>query len=398
MAATTAAEVRLYLAEIDQGRAHASTRSALFADLRAKGAVAGSPEAPELTPVGRHVLRELDLRAYRVDALPLDAVSAEISSQLMTIDSLAHRADFFLGDLGPLAPADALPYLRVASAALVAGVPDSEELAELFRNLWGMVEVLAGAGEDRILATEMLALSSVPVSRLYAPITQTLESLRGTSGAVARPVSVATILHLFPAPTPVAAMAGWSAWRARASSDLAAAVLAGTEVSDAALAEATQQLVAAGAGAVEAQRAAVCLLLGDASGDARSRALDLGGRLSGKVKNAYVAAALLATAHTLSAAELADWVEKAVPIAEARRLAPTAAERYAVAVALVLGLDRGSFRWATAADARGPLVIGWPVLALLALHAWIYHAILERPATPSPAAVGSAGVVPSVGA
>lgn len=372
MGSLTAGEVRTYLDQIDTQQPPPDTPG-LLEELRSKGALAGSAGTPSITPVGRHVLRELRVRAYRVDALPLLDVSEELSSTLAEIDGYAHHAEIFLGDVGPLAPSSALPYMRVSSAALSTRGDAPEELAEQFRNVWGMVEVMAGSGGDRLLATEMLMAAGVPVSRLYSSIVPTLESLRRSGRVPAEPVSTATALHLFPSPTPVAQVARWERWRSTVRSELAAAVLAGTEVEPPTWEACRGRWLAAGASSPEAEHAATYLVAVPGGLEALPRAIELAGRLSGRLPTPCIAAALLAARHGLSAEELADWVEKAAPIVGARRLAPTEPERLAVAVALVQGLAPTRFRGLPTPAHRPITPPGADALALLALHAWTYR-------------------------
>jgi hypothetical protein len=356
----------------------------LFRELQSKGAVTGSASSPSLTEVGKHVLLELALRAYRTDELTLDAVATEISSTLADLDAVARRAEYFLGEIGPLTPTESLPYMRMAAVGLAHRGASPEELAEEFRNVWGMVDVMEGDGRDRLLAAEMLLRSQVPVSRLYAPIMHTADQLRA-GGSSRAPVSTSVVLHLLPAPTPVAPLSEWTRWRRSVGSDEVAALLAGLAPAVGARLDALRgAFKAAGAAPEDALGAAVYLLVASPDpGADLPRAVALAGHLAGRLPAPFVAASLLVARHALSADELADWVQKAVPLVPARRLAPTAPEHAALAVALVHGLDPSRFRGVKRAVPAGGEDDRGGVLALLALHAWVYRPILE----PSPSAV-----------
>jgi hypothetical protein len=379
MSDLTAGDVRSYLSTIASGQSTLPPSSA-FGELASRGAVTGSPGAPLLTDVGRHVLKELELRAYRVDRMPLDEVAARIGSTLAAIDATAKNAEYLLSEIGPLTPASTLPYLRVSAAGLASRRMQPEEVAEEFRNTWGMMEVLSGDPRDRLLTAELLARSEIPPSRLYAPLTQTIERLQDPQVAVARPVVVASILHLYPTPSPTPRLEEWPKWRSVVRSEEAAALLAGRGAPT--LVETVHDLErslrSAGAAADDAERAAVYLAL-ETSRPAEDlpRILDLAKGLTGRLPTPFLAAGLLASRHRLSAAELLDWVDKSVVIARARQLAPTEPELVAIAVALVHGVPPEEFQEAPGAGTPGEEEGADLRLTIVTLHAWVYRAILE---------------------
>lgn len=374
----TAKVVRDYLSAVSAGTAP-STDSVLFEDLRRRGALSGTADHPALTAVGQHVLNELKIRAYRLDAMGLDAVSEELGATLSDLDGVARVVTYFLSELGPIIPPEAVPYTRISAAGLANRRTDPEELAELFRNVWGMVEVMESDGRDRLLAAELLARSPVPVSRMYAPIMHTMEMLIQGSPAPRTPAGTAAILHLFPSPTPEAKIAEYRRWRGSVGSDEAAALLAGAVPFEQAsrLEKITAALSGGKAALGDAAHAAACLLILHPEPEtAATRTAELGARFQGRLPTPLTAAALLVTRHTLSTDEMADWVEKAVGIASTRRLAPTPPELFAMGIGLVHGVAPDRFQGvpvvATAVPESGSAILG-----LVALHAWIYRAALN---------------------
>jgi hypothetical protein len=372
----------------------------LYDELVRRGAVSGSQSQPELTAIGRHVLQELRLRAYRVDGLDLDAVSNEMGIVLGELDAVAKTVEYFLTELGPVTPADALPYLRMSAAGLANRRTSPEEMAEAFRNTWGMVEVMEGDARDRLFAAELLVRSPVPASRLYAGIVHSMEMLREPGGAVRHPVSTAALLHLYPSPAPQAKLGEWKQWRPHVHSDETAAILASSfgleslhrlETLRSAIAKSTTA-------SADAEHSAALLLLSMANpAELLDPMFQLASMLEGRIPSPLVASALLVTRHSLSPEELFDWVEKAVAIVERRKLAPTPAEVTAIAVALVHGLPGDRFGpGAPAPAAVTGTDFASDVLGLLALHAWIYRPILETIGTTSP--LGPGASVPAAGA
>ncbi|HEV2317270.1 MAG TPA: hypothetical protein VGV89_06830 [Thermoplasmata archaeon] len=352
-----------------------------------------------MTDVGRHVLRELKIRAYRVDALPLDRVSDEMGNALKEMDDVAKVAEFFLADLGPVTPPDALPYLRMSAAGLANRRTSPEELAETFRNTWGMVEVMEGDARDRLFAADLLVRSPVPASRLYAGMMHSMEMLRAPGGAVRHPVSTSALLHLYPTPAPQGKLAEWKQWRPHVHSDETAAILAGAHSLDALhRLETLRTAIARSTRATpDAEHAAAFLLLSAADpAETLDRMFVLASLLEGRLPTPLVASSLLVTRHSLSPEELLDWVDKAVAIVESRNLAPTAAEVTAIAIALVHGLASDRFGpGAPAAAAVTGTEFAADVLGLLALHAWIYRPTIEAGGTVEP--LGPGATVPASG-
>lgn len=386
MSSITAGAVREYLAGIPSGRVDPKAPE-VFAELQKRGAISGTAEAPQLTPVGEHVLKELSLRAYRVDAWSLDKVSAELSLVLQSLDEVAKTAEYFLAELGPLPPADAVPYVRISAAGLANRRSSPQELAEVFRNTWGMVEVMEGDAKDRLLAAELLVRSPVPVSRLYAAIMHTMETLRRPGGQVRNPVTAATILHLYPTASPEGRLKGWSTWRPMVRSEEVAASMAGATDpgADARFIANRQAVAGIGADPADAERAAAYLTLtvGDPA-ELLGRVATLGGLLKGRLPSPFLAAALLLVEHrTLTPQEILDWLDKATAIARARRLAPTPVELTAIAVALVHGLPFGAEGLGSPEASSTPEELAESILALVAFHAWIYRPILESAPVPA---------------
>ena len=152
-----------------------------WAELFGAGTIAGTPAHPMLTPEGAQTLRALDLRAYRADAEPLEAVLAETRHVVQLIDQAARAAEVFLTDLGPITPPEALPYLRVVAVGLANRRGEPDELVERFRQVWGMVEVMDGDARDRLLAAELLDAAGASESEIYAPMIRTTDRLRSAA-------------------------------------------------------------------------------------------------------------------------------------------------------------------------------------------------------------------------
>ncbi|MCI4334587.1 MAG: hypothetical protein L3K04_03030 [Thermoplasmata archaeon] len=387
MAPVTAGEVRQYLSDLDSGVTPQGSPE-LLTLLRAQNAMREPPAAPGLTDIGRHVLAELTVRAARTDPLPLEVVASELAATALELDQVAKSAEYFLAELGALTPAEAAPFLRVVAAGLANRRETAEELAERFRNVWGMVEVIGGDARDRLLAAELLAASPEIATRVYPNLVQTSTRIREEFGDRAPAVGLAAILHLVPSPTPEAPYDEWGRHREEVGAEEAAAWVAGLVLRDPAAWDRFRayraELLAPNPQARGTSLAAAQLTeLGAAGADRVPEVLALARVLGGEFPLPILCAALLISRHRLPPEELADWVHKAQRIARDRQLAPTAAELAALAVALVHGLP--AQRWAGQAK-EGPSPS--PISTLLVLHAGIYRSVLAHRTAPVPAVAG----------
>lgn len=353
--------------------------SAAWEELSGRGAVTGSPSGPSITPMGRHVLGELELRYYRCADWPIDTLSEELTRVGNEIESIARSAKYFLSDLGPITPAEALPYLRMVSVGLANRRESPEEVAERFRNVWGMLEVIAGDPRDRLLAAELLTAAQTPMDSVYAPTVALADQLKAAGAR--RAVACSTILLLGPeAPSTSEALAAWQSARGEVPTDEAAALLVRVRSSPSAAAafEPFRERFAALPGQLSG-RVSAALYLACAGADPSTvvgRVADLAGLLKGAVRRPLLAAALLAAEHPLSPPEIVDWVRKASQAAERCQLASKAEEFEALGIALVEGLPRSTFtaKEAPRAAEASPLA---SAATLLGLHAWIYRPILD---------------------
>jgi hypothetical protein len=382
MALVTAGAVRTYLSEIDTGRTAAATSSEVWDRLVQNGAVTGAPPSVALTDVGRHVLRELRVRASRTDGLPLDTVAEQLGRVGADLENVAKSASYFLSDLGPVVPIEALPLLRIVAVGLANRRETAEEIAEEFRNSWGSVEVMGGEASDRLLAAELLDAESATMETLYSPMMQTTEAVR-RKDARAPAVSVAAILHLAAEPGKPPALEAFEALRSRAGGAEAAALLAASgRTPDDAIAERDRwraQLPSLETG--DAQLAATYLATDpNVRPNVAGRIAALVPLLAPKFARPGVAAALLGTAAPIETEELMDWFAKAEAVARARKLAPGARELDALALAIVRGLPASEF-----VTQSGPVpTIEATSASLVALHAWLYRPIVATAAPPAP--------------
>jgi hypothetical protein len=385
----TAGEVRTYLAELDQGRTPSGSTE-LVQLLESQGAIPTGPSKPGLTAIGRHVLAELSVRATRTDSLPLDAVAAELAATSAELDAVAKSAEYFLAELGALTPAEAAPFLRVVAAGLANRRETAEELAERFRNVWGMVEVMGGDARDRLLAAELLAASPEIATRVYPNLVQTSDRIREQFAGRTSTVGLAAILHLVPSPTPEAPFDEWVRHREEVGADEAAAWVAGLVQRDpAAWTRFRTHFAALHALYPDARglplAAALLAELGGVGDSTAAEVPALAEALGSGVPLPVLSAALLLSRHALSASELTDWVRKAERIALQRQLAPSPLERAALAIALVHGLPASRFAGAPGSVERSASQMS----TLLVLHSGIYRSILaNRSSSPQPAPAG----------
>ncbi len=382
-------EVRAALAGIGEA-AGAPVAPETWATLVARGAVSGDREAPAITPVGRHVLAELEARAARTDPLPLDLVAEELGRVLGQLDARAKTAEYFLAALGPLTPPAALPLLRPVAALLANLRQGPDDLAEGFRNIWGSVEVMGGDPRDRLLAAALLSASDAPIERIYSPLMATTQTLRARAGPTVPAVTVATILHLLPGPDGSPAVPAYLELRRSATTEEGAAILAASGRAVAELltqrSEVLSQLDPTSAPSQDARVAAGFLAVTDrTSGPDLERLRSLSDGLRGRFAAPLTPAAILTGLNWLSPSELLNWWTKAVEIARARQLAPTPPELATLGLALLLGV--------APSDLAGTPSVGPPsrlevVAHLVAVSAWVYGPLLGASARP-------AGAVPA---
>ncbi len=391
MAGVLCGRVRSLLADAVAGRPLPEGDD-VWTTLVEHGAVQGTPREPQVTPVGRHVLSELEVRAYRTDALPLDTVASQLTRVISDLDVVAKTAEYFLGNLGPVAPAEALPLLRPVAVGLANRRGTPEELAEEFRNVWGSVEVMGGDSRDRLLAAELLNASRAPMDTLYAPLMSTTQRIRERFGPAGAAVAPAALLHLHPGPSGDPAFEAFVALRASGLSAEEAGLLAGLLPSAAETIARRQPYLAAlqslGVSAESSRVPASYLtaLGADASRHA-GRIRELGLLLRGRLPDPTSAATFLSSLDWLEPAELMNWVDKATEIARVRRLAPTDPELLTLGIALVHGLPASEFIDGNGRPAEpNPLRVS---AGLLGIHAWIYRPLLARSresaAGPAPA-------------
>lgn len=369
--------VRAVLADAAASRAVSPDEPA-WELLRDRGAVSGTPDAPELTAIGRHVLSELEVRSDRVDDLSLEVVAEQLARVTGDLDAVAKTAEYFLADLGALTPPEAMPLLRPVAVELANRRETPEELAEEFRNVWGAVEVMGGDARDRLLAAELLTASDAPMESLYAPLMTTTARLRERFGAREAAVTAAALLHLHPDATGLPALEAYAALRGARLSAEEAGLLAGTGEAPAALV-ARREAFRAALSAPELRgddrtttATFLTATLDPGATVSVDRLVDLARRLVPHAGGRLGPAALLSALPGLSPSEIANWVEKAGGIARARRLAPSDAELGALGVALVHGLPSSELTGVTPL----PVPPRHRSAAILLAHAWIYRSLI----------------------
>lgn len=391
MAEVTCGQVRELLSSIEAGRAGSPTDPA-WAALSDHGAVEGSPTDPRLTAVGHHVLAELTVRASRTDPLTLDSFAAQLTRVLGDLDQVAKTAEYFLAELGPVTPPEAVPLLRPVAVGLANRRETPEELAEEFRNAWGSVEVIGGDARDRLLAAELLNASDLPMESSYSKLMSTTMRIREVHGERESAVAAAAILLLHSPDTDPLSLAGFTELR-RSGLPAEEAALLATLSPDAATTLDRQRtmrarLVAAGLPEASTSFAASFLTLRGADVGAhveRIRALVPG--LTPHLPDPVTPAAILSAIDWLEPSELLDWVWKAREVAHRRTLAPTDSELTALGLALVHGLPRGEFS-TEGGVAPSPLAV---TAGLVALHAWLYRPLARANSSIGSPATLSAG-------
>ncbi|HYK92662.1 MAG TPA: hypothetical protein VEY07_01295 [Thermoplasmata archaeon] len=348
--------------------------------LEAHGALAGSASAPQITAVGRHVLAELEVRSPRTDGLTLDAVANQLARVAGDLDQVARTAEYFLAELGPVAPPDVLPLLRPVALGLANRRETPEELAAEFRNVWGSVEVMGGSSRDRLLAAELLTASDAKMETMYSGLMSTTTALREKYGAGTPAVASAALLHIHPGPSGEPSLEAFHSLRAGGLGFEEAALLAGLPDAPAAIMAQRQQtatLVAAATGSTPAQAGHAGSLLAAFGADPSrhvERVRQLGESMRGRLPEIPTAAALLSSIEWLDPPEISNWVEQAIGFVRLRRVAPTDPELAVLGIASVRGLPRSEFDGAaTEAGARQARAASAEILAI---HAWMYRPLV----------------------
>ncbi|MCI4319793.1 MAG: hypothetical protein L3J87_05020 [Thermoplasmata archaeon] len=381
----TCGEVRTYLAGLAAGSPSPPDPD-VWQSMVTHGAVTGPTTQPQLTPVGQHVLEQLSLLGYRTDRLSLTMVSERLARLFSDMDGVAKTAEYFLAELGPVAPAEALPLLRPVAIDLANRREPPEDLAVEFRNTWGSVEVLGGDPRDRLVAGQLLHDSEVAVETVYAPLMNTINRVREIAGPNSSASTIAALLHLTPAAGGAPALDAFVQWRAATrASDEAAALLAGVfpEVGPALeRREALRKLLDPSGNSNDAMLAASLLTAVRPNPEEKgARCLELAAALGTRFARPMTPASLLALRSTLAPAELVHWLDVAAAYAKARQLAPSTAELNALGLALVFGVPRDHLEFDPAMAATAPVVSRVErMAATVALTVWIYRP-LTSPAT-----------------
>jgi hypothetical protein len=376
----TARHTREYLARIASGAAPALD-PLVWSALAPRGALAGSPAQPELTEVGRQVLLELEVRAYRTDGLLLDEAARELERTIAKLATMAETAEYFLAELGPVAPTEVIPLVRIVAANLAVRHESPEELVEEFKNGWGEVEVMGSTPEDRLLAAGLITGSGVPQDEVYSSMMTTVGRLSDIG--CASPVATAAILHLYPAVTNEAPLDRWSKARERIDNDEGAALLAGPPDLNATIAQWEGKTAALGGRERDAQLTGVYLTASAPSYPAAPESVRAAAKLfEGPFAHPLLASAVALSHLQLSPEESRDWVEKAVAQTMARRLAPDSTQLWVLGLSLIVGLDPGAFaRPGAISPPVAPSTTSMGVVARTALHGWMYRDLVR--ATPA---------------
>ncbi len=368
----TCGQVRRYLSDLAQGRT-GQVDPTTWQTLLNRGAVTDASGAPAITTAGRHVLAELDVRASRTDDLSLDAVADQLSRVLVDLDGVAKTAEYFLAELGPVTPAEALPLLRPVAVELANRRGSPEELAEEFRGYWGSVEVMGGDPRDRLLAAALLQAAGATMEKVYSPMMTTVLNVRETAGARAPAVTIAALLHVSARPDGPIPYESYLSLRKLARTEEGAAMLAATGQGPTAILARRQALLdglaRGGAPTGDDQVAAGYLAVCGADPSTRlERVREARQLLGNRFPSPSVAAALVANADWVRPAELVNWLDKATEIARRRTLAPSTRELSALGMAMVLGLPPSAL--------VGPGARPVPPLEhlanLVAVNAWVY--------------------------
>ena len=382
MPVLTSGEVRRYLASLAAG-SPGTLDPASFQLLVSRGAVSGTAASPNITPVGRHVLTELEVRAYRADPMSLDAVAEQLTRVLTDLDNVAKTAEYFLAELGPVTPPEALPLLRPVAVGLANRRETPEELAEEFRNVWGSVEVMGGDPRDRLLAAALLHAAGADIEHVYSPMMSTSATVREVAGPRSPAVTVSALLHLNPGADGAVPWDAYLALRKSTRTEEGAAMLAATGRPVAELlAHRTSFLGSIAAGRTpsgDEQVAAGFLTTAGASVSVHvPRAIELAKSLGTRFSSPIVAASVLGMLDWISPAELMNWLDKATDVARARKLAPTPRELAALGLTMVLGLPPSEFATSNAL-AIPPLR---HLANIVAVNGWVYGELIP-PGAPA---------------
>ncbi len=357
--------------------------------LRDRGCITADPLSPTITDVGVHVLQELEVRAGRVDPMPLDDFAAQLGRVYGDLDSVARTSEYFLAELGPIAPPEALPRLRPISVGLANRRETPEELAKEFRAIWGGTEVMGGDPRDRLMAAELIHAVGAPMEKIYSPMMTTSMVVRELAGANAPAVTVAALLHLHPLPNGTPPLAEYQTLRKTTATEEVAAMLAATGREVPALLALRSRWLAAlggtGAPTPDVQVAAGYLtVVGSDPTEAAARVQALAGGLKARLPaSSEVMAAVLSTANWLEPGEILDWVSKATEIARNRKLAPSVGELTVLGISLVMGLPPSEFSGPGGAPERSRLS---SLANLVVLNSWAYARLTAVPGASPPAA------------
>ena len=386
MPTLTCGEVRRFLGALGSGT-QAEVAPEVFQVLLDRRAVSGSVGSAELTAIGKHVLSELEVRAYRTDSLSLDAVGEQLARVLHDLDEVAKSAEYFLADLGAIAPPEALPMLRPIAVGLANRRETPDERAQEFRKIWGGVEVMGGDPRDRLLAAALLDDHRADMETIYSPLMTTTTAVRDAAGPKAPAVTVATLLHLHPKPDGRPAWNEYLALRKNARTEEGAAMLAATgRPVDELLrtrGEILQRLAPGGTPTGDHQVAAGFLTVAGARPDTHvPRTATLVRALGTRLASPTVGAAVLAMVDWLEPGELMNWLDKATEVARSRKLAPSASELATLGLTLVLGLPPTEF--ATSTMPTVPSLLR--TANLVAINAWLYGELIPHGPAPARAA------------
>ena len=390
MEAVRCQEVREFLASLGSGPVALSPNPTLWQTLVDNAAVSGTPTAPVITDVGRHVLAELAARSPRADRQPLSAVASQIDRVSRDLDSVAHTAAYFLADLGPVVPSEAVLQLKPLAVGLAIRRETPEELAEEFRNAWGSVEVMGGDPRDRIVAAALLHAADLPMERVYAPVMVSVERIRERGDPRIHAITAATILELTAPGHSTSVLETYLTLRRELGNDEGAAFLA-TQPDPArarAAVDAARTALAGSSAAdqADALRAAIYLVLAGRP-DSVPAVRAIAGALGNRFARPLLPAAILSDQTLLGAAEVVRWFDQAATVARAHQLAPTEPELRALALGLVHGIPAGDLTFPgdtappVASAARG-------FLSLVALHRWAYAPAAASAATGPAAPAG----------
>jgi hypothetical protein len=368
--AVSCGAAREYLGALERGSPLPAGAVAVESALRKRALISGAVDAPELSAAGRQVLRELEIRAYRADPQPLDELGVRIGEAIRELGNMTVSAEYFLAELGSVPPTAAAPSLRAVAAGLASRDEPLDDLVESFTGAWGEMEVLGGSALDRLLAAELLAGAEVNQSVIYPSIISTADTLRVPGST--DPVTAATLLHLFPAPTTSPPVDTWQSLRATLQSEVGAALVAGWP-------DALDRVRAleSGLSGSDRDRRAAAILLVALGRQAETTSLTLVARTAEALGSRFplplLAAAIVTAVAPMQPEEAVDWLDKSLERVRDKGLAPSDPERQVLALSLLLGLDWPKLIPGAAGDTKREQRI--PIW--VALHAWLYRTALS---------------------